>query len=255
MTNFKNPALKKFNHTKKLNINLLKKDKLFNKKSLEWMIYAEKYKYVYNFTWMGIPIIKYPNDIIALQEILWETKPDLVIETGIAHGGSIIFLASILSMINKTSKVIGIDLEIRKHNLKMIKQNNFYKKNITLIESSSTDPNLIKKLRKRCRGKKVMVILDSAHSHDHVLKELEIYSTLVSKNQFLIVEDTFEEYYPKDFFLHLGTSKVRPETNKGNNPQTALNKFLKNNKKFSISNEYNKKLGISQNFDSYLKKI
>ena len=128
MTNSKNSVLKKFNKTKERNIGLLKKDMLFKKKSLDWMIYAEKYKYVYNFNWMGVPIIKYPNDIIALQEILWETKPDIVIETGVAHGGSIIFIASILNMIKSTSKVIGIDLEIRDHNLKEIKKTVFIKK-------------------------------------------------------------------------------------------------------------------------------
>ena len=128
MINSKNSALKKFNTTKKRNVDLLKKDELFKKKSFDWMIYAEKYKYVYNFNWMGIPIIKYPNDIIALQEILWEMKPDLVIETGVAHGGSIIFIASILHMINNTSKVICIDLEIREHNLEEIKKNRLFKK-------------------------------------------------------------------------------------------------------------------------------
>ena len=255
MTNSKNSVLKKFNKTKERNIGLLKKDMLFKKKSLDWMIYAEKYKYVYNFNWMGVPIIKYPNDIIALQEILWETKPDIVIETGVAHGGSIIFIASILNMIKSTSKVIGIDLEIRDHNLKEIKKNRFDKKNITLLEPSSTDLKLIKRLKEICQGKKVMVILDSAHSHQHVLEELKLYSLLVSKNHYLIVEDTFEESYPKNFFLHLESSEVRPETNKGNNPMTALIEFLMNNKKFSTDNEYNKKLGISQNFDSYLKKI
>tara|TARA_B100001248_G_scaffold250487_1_gene224630 strand:+ start:26029 stop:26838 length:810 start_codon:yes stop_codon:yes gene_type:complete len=254
MKNYKNSELNRFYQTKLRMINKLKKDDEFKKKSLDWMIYAEKYRYVYNFTWLGFPIIKYPNDIIALQEIIWTTKPDIVIETGIAHGGSIIFIASLLNMIKKNAKVIGIDIEIRKHNLKLIKNSIFYKKNIELLQSSSTDPRLISKLKKICKNKTVMVILDSAHSHDHVLSELEVYSQLVTKNQYLVVEDTFEEFYPKNFFNYLTTSKVRQETNKGNNPMTAMREFLKKNKKFSTNNEFNKKLGITQNFDSYLLK-
>ena len=255
MRNYKNKALNVFESKKKNNIEAIKKDKRFSKNSLQWMIESEQYRYVYNFRWMGVPIIKYPNDIVAIQEIIWETKPDLVIETGVAHGGSVVFIASILNMVNKKSKIIGIDLEIRKHNLKEIQKNIFYKKNISLIEGSSTDPKIVRKIKSLSKGKKVMVILDSAHSHSHVLDELRIYSKIVSKNQFLIVEDTFEELYPKDFFQHLKSSNVRPNTNKGNNPMTALKEFLQENKDFSIDNEFNKKLGITQNIDSYLKKI
>ncbi len=254
MSSYKSKELQAFDLKIKQNSLKISKDKIFHKKSLEWMIYAEKYRYVYNFKWMGLPIIKYPNDILALQEIIWSTKPDIIIETGIAHGGSIVFIASILNMINPKAKVIGIDLEIRDYNLREIKKNKFYNKNIKLIKGSSVDRKVISKIKKHINRKKVMVILDSAHSHDHVLKELNIYSKLVSKNMFLIVEDTFEEFYPKNFFGHLKTTKVRPETNKGNNPMTALKEFLKKNKNFSKNNEYNKKLGITQNFDSYLQK-
>ena len=140
-----------------------------------------------NFKWMGLPIIKYPNDILALQEIIWSTKPDIIIETGIAHGGSIVFIASILNMINPKAKVIGIDIKIRDYNLREIKKNKFYNKNIKLIKGSSVDQKVISKIKKHINRKK-LVILDSAHSHDHVLKELNIYSKLVSKNMFLIVE-------------------------------------------------------------------
>ena len=171
----------------KKNINKIKKNKEFNKKSIEWSLLATKIKYNYNFSWLGLPIIKFPNDILVMQEIIWKVKPDVIIETGVARGGSLIFFASMLKLIKKNWKVIGVDIDIRKKNRIAIQKHFLYKKNIKLLEGSSTSDEIIKKLKKYLTRKKVLVVLDSMHTEKHVLKELELYSKLVSKDSYLIV--------------------------------------------------------------------
>src|ERR1700722_10771135 len=144
-------------------------------------------KYSYNFTWMGRPIIQYPQDIVAMQEIIWEVKPDLIIETGIAHGGSLIFSASILELLGQGGKVLGIDIDIRDHNRQEIEKHQLSRK-ISMIQGSSVDPVIVKQVRDFAKGKnKVMVILDSNHTHDHVMEELLAYSSLVSIGSYLVV--------------------------------------------------------------------
>ena len=201
------------------NIDKIKNNKQFNKKSNEWSLLASKIKYHYNFTWLGLPIIKFPNDILVMQEIIWKIKPDIIIETGIARGGSLIFFASLLKLINKKGLVIGIDIDIRKKNETALKKHPLFKR-IKLFKGSSTSEKIIKKLNKYLFKKKVLVILDSMHTERHVLDELEIYSNIVTKNSYLIVQDTFVEFFPKNHF------KNRP-WDKGNNPLTAVRKFLK----------------------------
>jgi len=216
-------------------------------KSIDWMLHADKFKYTYNFTWMGRPIIKFPQDIMALQEIIWTTKPDVIIETGIAHGGSIIFSASMLQLVNNNGRVIGIDIDIREHNREEIENHPMFSK-IKMIEGSSTDPQIVEMIKKEIKPTdKVMVILDSLHTHDHVLKELEMYSPLVSEGAYLILPDTFIEYFPKGYYSD------RP-WDVGNNPMTALRVFLDSNNSFEIDEEIVNKMMITEGFDGYLKR-
>lgn len=241
--------IKLFNNQVAKNLKNMSKDKNLFKKSIDWMLHADKYKYTYNFEWAGIPIIKFPNDLVALQEIIHKVKPDVIIETGVAHGGSIIFSASMLELYcKKNSFVIGIDIDIRKHNLNRLKKNKFYKK-LRLIEGSSTCPQIIKKIKRYIKGKKkIMVFLDSNHTYEHVKNEIEIYKNLVSKNSYLIVEDTFSEYFPKGYYSN------RP-WDVGNNPMIALKEFLKKDKNFKIDKKICSKLQITETFDGYLKRI
>ena len=228
----------------KKNIKKIKKNKKFNEKLKNWSLLASKIKYHYNFSWFGLPIIKFPNDMLVMQEILWKVKPDVVIETGIARGGSLIFFASLMKLIKKNGKVIGIDIDIREKNKKAI-QKHFLYKNIKLLQGSSTSEEIIKSLKKFVKNKKVLVVLDSMHTENHVLDDLKIYSKLVSKNTYLIVQDTFVELFPKNHF------KNRP-WNKGNNPMTAVKKFLNRNKNFSIDETISAKIGITENPMGYL---
>ena len=205
-------------------------------------------KYSYNFTWLGRPIIQYPQDIIATQEIIWQVKPDLIIETGIAHGGSLIFSASLLELLAGDGQVLGIDIDIREHNKVEIEKHPMYKR-ITMIEGSSIDEKIAKQVYDFAKDKKrVMVFLDSMHTHDHVLKELELYSTLVRKGSYLVVFDTIIEDMPEDFFPE------RP-WGKGNNPKTAVWEFLKTNDRFEIDKEIENKLLITVAPDGWLKRV
>jgi len=237
----------RFNKERKEAIKLMGKDNELKKKSLEWIIASHKYNYHYNFTWLGRPIIHYPNDVMLLQEIIWDIKPDLIIETGIAHGGSIVFSASMLELIGK-GEVVAVDIEIRKHNRIEIENHPMYKR-ITLIEGSSVDSNVIKRIESIANSKKrVMVFLDSLHTHDHVLKELRQYSKFVTKGSYIVCFDTYIKFFPKGYF------KNKPwSVNK--NPMTAVKSFLKENDSFMIDNSVIDKLCITEAFDGYLKRI
>lgn len=204
-------------------------------------------QYSYNFSWMGRPIIQYPQDMIAMQEIIWSIKPDLIIETGIAHGGSLIFYASLLELIGN-GQVLGIDIDIRKHNRVAIEQHPMYKR-IEMIEGSAISEETIEKVKAFAANyKKVLVVLDSNHTHDHVLDELNLYSPLVSKGSYIVVFDTIVEDLPEGYF-----SQKRP-WGIGNNPKTAVYEFLKSNPDFEIDTAINNKLLISVAPDGYLKR-
>lgn len=225
----------------KNNENLLKAKDFFLDETI-------KSKYSYNFNWMGIPIIQYPQDIVAMQELIWEIKPDLIIETGVAHGGSIIFYASMLELLGGDRKVIGIDIGIREHNRKRMEEHPMFKR-IKLIEGSSTDEDTINQVKEIVKNyKKILVCLDSMHTHDHVLKELELYSSFVTKDSYLVVFDTIIEDLPDELW------RDRP-WGKGNNPKTAVFEFLKNNNKFIIDKDIENKLLITVAPSGYLKKI
>jgi cephalosporin hydroxylase len=236
----------KFNEERRNAIAEMGKDLDLKRLSLDWMILADKYKYTYNFSWMGRPIIKFPNDIVILQELIWKIKPDYIIETGIAHGGSIIFSASMLELIGH-GEVIAVDIDIREHNKKAIEAHPMMKR-ITMIEGSSIDPEIVNSIKEKVKGKKVMVCLDSLHTHDHVLKELQMYWDMVSVGSYIICPDTFIEYFPKGYF------KDRP-WDVGNNTMTGMKEFLKQNDHFEIDQEINDKLVITEGFDGYLKRI
>jgi cephalosporin hydroxylase len=206
-----------------------------------------KYRYSYNFTWMGRPIIQFPQDILAIQELVWTVKPDLIIETGIAHGGSLVFYASLLELIGGKGVVLGIDIDIRPHNRIRIDSHPMAKR-IEMIEGSSIDDRVVKKVRERAAGCSPMVVLDSNHTHDHVLKELELYSPLVGKGSYMVVLDTVIDDLPD------GSFPDRP-WGKTDNPKTAVREFLSKNRRFVVDEALENTLMVSAAPQGYLKAL
>ena len=208
---------------------------------------SNKAQYSYNFSWMGRPIIQYPQDMIAMQEIIWNVQPDLIIETGIAHGGSLIYYASLLELIGK-GEVLGIDIDIREHNRKEIESHPMIKR-IKMLQGSSVDGALVREVEKYAVGKKsVMVCLDSNHTHRHVLDELKFYSSFVTTGSYLVVFDTIVEDLPENYLP--GRAWTR-----GDNPKTAVHEFLKTHPEFIIDTNIDNKLLVSVAPQGYLKRI
>lgn len=237
-----------FNRRNQYMIERMGSNRVLRELSWRWYEHASRYEYSYHFTWLGRPIIQYPQDIIAMQEIIWQVKPELIIETGIAHGGGLIFYASMLELIGGHGQVLGIDIEIRPHNRRALEEHPMFKR-ITMIEGSSTDPEVVREVYRLAQGKNpIMVILDSLHTHEHVLRELQLYSPLVTKGSYLIVFDTVIEDLPEDLWPD------RP-WGKGNNPKTAVWEFLKTNDRFIIDKEIESKLLITAAPEGYLKCI
>lgn len=224
-----------------------------------FLIESVKAKYSYNYEWMSRRIIQYPQDMVALQEIIWKVKPDVIVETGIAHGGSLVFHASLLALLDYCEalesgkildpsrprrKVIGIDIDIREHNLAALDAHPM-RNRMELIEGSSTAPDVVAKVRAMVAGAaSVMVCLDSNHSHDHVLSELRAYATLVTIGSYCIVFDTVIEDLPEDL--------LDDRWGKGNSPKSAVYEFLKESNKFSIDREIQDKLLVTVAPDGYL---
>ena len=220
----------------------------FAELSHQWIIRSMELKYVYNFSWMGRPIIQYPQDMIAMQEIIWNVKPDLIIETGIAHGGSLIYYASLLELLGGNGHVLGIDIDIRAHNRVEIEKHPMFKR-ITMFEGSSIAPEMAERVRDFAKPyQTILLVLDSNHTHDHVFQELKLYSSLVSKNSYCVVFDTIVEDMP------VGSFPDRP-WDKGNNPKTAVWEFLKTDDDFEIDREIENKLLITGAPDGYLKRV
>lgn len=225
-------------------------------KSIDWLVHSCRHKYSYNFTWLGRPIIQYPQDIVALQELVWEVKPDLIIETGVAHGGSLILSASLLALLDlcegrleSNRRVLGIDIEIRAHNRAAIESHPLSSR-IRLLEGSSIGDEVYAQVRAEAEGaQRVMVILDSNHTHEHVLRELELYSPLVSSGSYCVVFDTVVEDMPADFFPD------RP-WGPGNNPKTAVHAFLSSQAghDFEVDKALQDKLLISVAPDGFLRR-
>jgi cephalosporin hydroxylase len=240
--------MKSFEQEKKEYIASLGKDKQLRADSLTWLSNASVYKYSYNFSWMGRPIIQFPQDILAMQEIIWQVKPQLIIETGIAHGGGLVFYASMLELLRSDGEVLGIDLDIRPHNRVEIENHPMFKR-IKMLEGSSVEKKIISQVYEYATDKSpILVILDSMHTHSHVLDELNAYSPLVTKGSFLVVFDTVVEDMPDGMFPD------RP-WGKGNNPKTALWEFLKTNDRFEIDKDIENKLLITAAPDGYLRCI
>ncbi len=231
--------------------------------SKNWLHYSATIKYSYNFNYLGRPIIQYPQDIVAMQELIWQIKPDLIIETGIAHGGSLILSASMLALLDMTDaieagtminpkqshrKVLGLDIDIRAHNRVAIEAHPMASR-IQMIEGSSIAPEIIEQVKEIAKNyQRILVCLDSNHTHDHVLAELEAYAPLTSHNSYCVVFDTIIEDLPDDMFPDRPWSR-------GNNPKTAVWEFLKNNDQFIIDKEIENKLLITVAPDGYLKRV
>lgn len=243
----------KFDKEIKKRIKLNSKNKDLIKTGNDFLLTSLRSKYSYNYKWLNRPIIQYPQDIVAIQELITDVEPDLIIECGVAHGGSIILSSSMLALLNmkerKKRKVLGVDIEIRPKNKKAIKKH-YLNNYIQLIEKSSIENETIKIVSKISKNfKKIMVFLDSNHTYEHVLRELTLYSNFVSKNSYIVVFDTtIGKFRNKNLYPN------RPWNFK-NNPLQAVNRFLKSNKKFQIDKSWNNKLIISQCFDGFLKKI
>lgn len=215
--------------------------------SKRWLSLSAKEKYTYQFRWMGRPIIQLPTDIVAMQDVIWRTRPDLIIETGVAHGGSVIFSASMLQLLGGDRHVIGIDIDIREHNRKEIEKSPVFSR-ITLLEGSSTDEDIVRNVYDIAKNyRKIMVILDSDHTESHVLKELHAYAPLVSNGCYLVVYDTSVEYMPDDL------NADRPWSVR-NNPFTAVKKFLESDQTFEIDHEIESYLMITNAPSGWLRK-
>lgn len=246
-----------------INITDLGSDAQLRIDSYSWIRDSAKHKYSYNFSWLGRPIIQYPQDMEAMQELIWSVRPDLIIETGIAHGGSLIFSASMLALLDMCDaiqsdatmapnisrrKVLGIDIDIRAINRAAIEAHPMGSR-IRMIQGSSIDPKIIEDVRSTAAEySRVLVCLDSNHTHDHVLSELQAYAPLTSIGSYCVVSDTIIEDMPVDMF------SARP-WGPGNSPKTAVREFLNTHSEFEIDRTIENKLLITVAPDGYLKRI
>lgn len=253
----------KFKDEVRANIDGLGRDGDIQALSRMWLRDVAPHKWSYNFEWMGRPAIQVPNDAWAMQELIWSTKPDLIIECGIAHGGSLIYYASMLALLDLCDaveqgrsldprkpgrKVIGVDVDIRSHNRQAIEGHPMWNW-IEMIEGSSIDASTVDQVKRTAEGyNRVLVSLDSNHTHDHVLAELEAYGPLVSVGSYCVVFDTIVEDMPKEL---CGDRPWAP----GNNPKTAVWEYLKTHPEFAIDKDIEHKLLITVAPDGYLKKM
>ncbi len=237
-------------------------DSAFQALSRQWLQESMARKYVYNFDWMGRPIIQYPQDMVAVQELIWRVRPDLVIETGIAHGGSLILSASMLALLDMSDaiaagttmdprqsqrKVIGIDIDIRAHNREAIEAHPMASR-IQMFQGSSIDPRVVEQVQQAAQGyQRVLVFLDSMHSHAHVLGELEAYAGLVSPGSYCVVFDTYVQDMPPGFFAD------RP-WDVGDNPKTAVHQWLREHPEFAIDRDIEARLMLTVTPDGFLQR-
>lgn len=229
----------------------------------DWINCANSLKYSYHYEWLGRPIIQYPQDMVAMQELIWELRPDLIIETGIAHGGSLIFSASMLAMLDmcdaiesgstldpkaSSRKVLGIDIDIRAHNRAAIEAHPMSSR-IQMIQGSSIAEETIAQVKAIASNySRVLVCLDSNHTHDHVLAELQAYADLTSVGSYCVVFDTVIEDMPKEMFPN------RP-WGPGDNPKTAVWEYLKSHPEFEIDKSIPNKLQITVAPDGFLRRV
>jgi cephalosporin hydroxylase len=241
----------------------LGQDEVLQKATADWIRASLPNKYSYNFSWLGRPIIQYPQDMVAVQEMIWRVKPDLIVETGIAHGGSLILSASMLALLDiceaaqarhnfdpkkSRRKVLGIDIDIRAHNQAAIAAHPLASY-IEMIQGSSVKADIVNQVHARARQcTTVMVFLDSNHTHSHVLEELMAYAPLTSKDSYCVVFDTIVERLPKSAF------DDRP-WGPGNNPMTAVDAYLADHPEFEIDTSMDNKLQITVAPRGYLRRI
>lgn len=210
-------------------------------------------KYSYNFSWCGRPIIQYPQDIVAMQELIWSIKPDLIVETGIAHGGSVIFSASMLELNAACggpadAEVLAVDIDIRPHNRQALDAHPLFRR-VSMLQGSSIAPEIIAQVKAKAAAKRrVLVCLDSNHTHDHVLAELQAYAPLTSVGSYCVVFDTIIEQLPDSSFVD------RPWA-PGNNPRTAVARYLQTHPEFEIDQRMDDKLLISVAPNGYLRRV
>ena len=240
--------LKRFSDEVKANVDRLMADGDVQARAQAWLSELTRQRYVYNFTWLGRPIIQLPQDVLAVQEIIWQVRPDLIVETGIAHGGSLVHSASLLELLGGDGLVVGVDVDIRPHNRREIEGHPLGRR-IRLIEGSSTDASVVATVRELALGRRaVLVMLDSDHTHAHVLRELELYAPLVTRGSYLIVFDTLIEDLPDELF-------AGRRWGKGDNPKTAVWQFLKTTDRFEIDARVAGKLLLTCAPDGYLRCI
>jgi len=212
-----------------------------------------KRKYSYNFSWMGRPIIQYPQDIVALQEIVWEVKPELIIETGVAHGGSAVFFSSLLELNAhaggpKDAEVWCVEIDLRSHNREALEAHSMYPR-VRVFDGSSVDPNIAATIAQKASScERVLVVLDSNHTHEHVLGELRLYAPLVSVGSYCVVLDTVIEDLE-------GVEFTDRPWGKGDNPKTAVAEFLRSTNDFAVDSSIDEKLLISVAPGGYLKRV
>jgi len=212
-----------------------------------WIHAVLPYEYNYHFSWLGVPVIQFPPDVLAMQELVWRIQPDVLIETGVARGGSLIFYASLLRLIGKGGQVVGVDIDIREENREIITRHPL-SEGITLIEGSSTDDDVVVRVADVVGDKGVvMVVLDSKHTHEHVLAELHRYSAFVTEGSYIVVFDTIIED------LTVPQNPDRP-WGKGNSPKTAVVEFLAENHEFVIDKDIEDKLLITGAPDGFLRR-
>lgn len=253
----------KFKEECQVEVEIQGHDYNLSKLTQDWINKANHLKYSYHFEWQGRPIIQYPQDMVAIQELIWEVKPDLIIETGIAHGGSLIFSASMLALLDMADaiesgtlvdpkksnrKVLGLDIDIRQHNLKAIEDHPMASR-IQMIQGSSIASEVIQQVKNIAKNyNRILVCLDSNHTHDHVLEELQAYAPLVSVGSYCVVFDTIIEDMPKEMFPNRSWGP-------GNNPKTAVWQYLKSHPEFEINKNIQNKLLITVAPDGFLRRL
>jgi cephalosporin hydroxylase len=236
-----------FDNDVRRQIDGLKQDEDVQALSRIWLREITPHKYAYNFSWMGRPIIQFPQDMIAMQEIVWRVRPEVIVETGIAHGGSLVYYASLLELLGQ-GEVIGIDVDIRAHNRAAILEHSMARR-ISMIEGSSIDARTVEAVKAKVAGRRAIVVLDSNHTHDHVLAELRAYAPLTCVGGYCVVMDTLVEDMP----AHL-SAPDRP-WGPGNNPRTAVNAFLKETDCFEVDSDIDAKLLITVAPSGYLRRV
>jgi len=235
-----------FFEERRRNVEAMGRDEELRRKSVDWMLHAARHKYSYGFTWLGRPIIRCPGDIVMQQELIWSVRPDLIIETGIAHGGSIIMSASILELMG-AGEVVAVDIDIRAHNRHEIEQHSLSRR-ISMIEGDSTNAAIFQQVKEKARGKeRVLVFLDSNHTHHHVLRELEMYAALVTAGSYCVVFDTIIESFPSGYYPD------RP-WDVGNNPMTAVRQFLAQRSDFEMATELSDRVMLTEASNGYLRR-